>query len=241
MNQAYVSFSGIWTDQLILPLQLKMITLLFDKVYFQDQHDTNFLNTLVHAYAGDESTSKATQGALQECWLGTPDWAPPFNPFGINDEWPWTSAPEGLRNATDSVMKEIAGNPEPSMQEQYEYYKWGGYLMSDILYWRAYFADATLVADPAAEKIVARTNPAAQGTRDDYPSISGQVPDILDVPWESIIELRKSSFLTNFRTKYSELSKQGKTHQLLDEYLNTLEKLADAVKPNRKTEIAKAS
>ncbi|HTW71490.1 MAG TPA: baseplate J/gp47 family protein [Acetobacteraceae bacterium] len=66
-------------------------------------------------------------------------------------------------------------------------------------------------------------------------------PDTANVPWNSIVDLRRSGFLKAFRAKYAELSVSENAGELMFRYYETLEKLADQIKPNIKTEAVKAA
>ncbi len=239
MNRAYISFGALWGEP-ISPLRLKVATLLFDEVVFQREQTEGFADKILYVYDNGAPVSKDSRRALEECWSGVTDATPRFSIYGVNDEWPWDNASKSLCDATKSVMQELWGAKNVSEDENYELYKAGGYLMSDILHWRAYFGDATLVSDRAAESVVERLNLFPYEGKSGYTSIAADLPNILEVPWEGVVELRRSSFLQNFRRKYSELTREDKIEQLFDEYLETLERLADAVRPNTAAEVTKA-
>src|SRR4051812_28178435 len=131
MSLGYVSFGTLWSAQPISGERLKLATLLFDQLVFNDPGKENaFAASILDAYAHGDAVSEHTIQDLDSCWSPAPAKVPRFSIYGPNDQWPWEHAPESLRNATRRALNDLGAEDVSEGGDHYDLYKFGGYTMS---------------------------------------------------------------------------------------------------------------
>ncbi len=239
---ALVSNGAIWQPDGMTSSRLKFATLLFDRLIFVGKY-----SDIIAEYIFSEDINKAeitapVRTAIKECWTDTEGIAPNFSMYvggtGLS-RWPWHSAPEQLKETTRAVLEEVYAS-DASAEARYEVYKLGGYLMSDIIYWSEHFGNTSFIGDDLTEEVLRRTNfSLINESNDPIKWYETNVPNCSNVSWKDILDLRKSEFLKAFRQKHTELSMSGEIERVFDLYYETLERLADVVKPSLAKEMAK--
>jgi hypothetical protein len=237
---ALVSMNAIWQPDQMNSSRLKAATLLFDQLIFVGKGMHKVADHILSEGTDKEVVTEKTRNSLKGCWTDNEGRAPEFSIYGAGpglSKWPWDSGPERLKNATRLVLEKLYG-PGVSEENNYEAYKYGGYLTSDILYWREHFADASFIGDEASEDILRLTsfaiadvdNRQAKWSETSFPHIDG-------VSWNDIADLRQSAFLNTFRKKYAELSLADEAEKVFEHYNEALEQLSDTIRPNIKADV----
>lgn len=240
---ALVSHSAIWQPDALTPARLKAGTLLFDKLLFVNMQEVSLPDYVTSYPSSDgrnESVNEKNKRRLSNCWESTLGQAPFFSIYGDFDhtfpdqdmsKWPWEAAPESLKNATRAVVERLYQTTlgEDAGPAGYEAYKYGGYIMSDILYWRQFFPGAAFLGDTGCEDILRHVATEDQSHGPIWADV--EIPGFDALSWDDVAELRQSDYLKAFRTKFFQLSSAGRSSRLIDEYCDALERLADHCRP----------
>ncbi|WP_133255962.1 hypothetical protein [Rhodopseudomonas palustris] len=240
---ALVSHNAIWQPDALTPARLKAGTLLFDKLLFVNTNEESlpdYVTSFPSADGRNEAVNEGNKRRLSNCWESTVGQAPFFSIYGDFDhtfpdqdrsKWPWDSAPDSLKNATRAVVERLyqTSLAEDSGPAGYEAYKYGGYIMSDILYWRQFFPRASFLGDTASEDILRHIAVGDQLQGPIWTDV--EIPGFNGLSWDDVAELRQSDYLKAFRTKFFQLSNAGRSSRIMDEYRDALERLADYCRP----------
>ena len=237
---ALVSHGAVWGRDELTSARLKVATLLFDRLLFVGSGMDKAADFILSEDASKETISTSARHSLRECWRDTEGLAPHFSIYGPGPgmtKWPWAIAPDQLKEATRAVLEKLYAHGATE-ENGYEAYKYGGYLMSEIIYWSEYFRNASFIGDTATEDVLKLIRFSSIDKKDEGPKWSETtLPDIDSISWNDIAGLRKSPFLTAFRQKYAELSVSGEAERVFELYFEALERLADAAKPRLATTI----
>ncbi len=241
-NTAYISFGALWAEPITIQ-RLKISTLLFDKIHFEKgKIGSDFVESIIEVYGGGITriNSKALKG-LSDAWISNDNIKEKYSIYGEKNRWPWEHAPQSLIEATKcTFFKEYKNNDCSNEELDYEDYKYAGYCMSDILYWQNHFRNSTFIGNTTTSKIVENLSIIDVNEARASKHITFECPDIIDIEWNDIVDLRYSPFLCDFRQKYFQLAEKNETDKLVDHYYNGLVKLAEIVKPKPTNEIVKA-
>lgn len=230
---ALVSHGAIWNSDWVSETQLKISTLLYDQLIFvHNMGAAEHILELRSSVGGEDSAKKQ----VLELWKMNTDFAEAYNIYGPGPgttEWPWQKGPESLKAATRAVLQELYGEVPTENTGSYDVYKHGGYMMSDILYWQKNFPDSTFIADPYTERVLSHLrNPNAIDAEGAFGWIETIIPNMSSIEWSDILDLRRSPFLSGFRSKFSELCSEAKISELPRYYQEALEGIADVCRPN---------
>ncbi len=221
--------------------QLKMATLLFDKLVFVDMGSHNrsdwiarLADIWLSAEVSAETVDLSTRRKILELWT-TNDATKPYNlteaPEVLKDE----KRMEALATVVNGVVDESeADDPDPDNWDSFKYRR---FLMYDIAYWSRHYSKACFLGDPRSEEALKRLSDESAAPSE-YKWWETRNADVGGLPWKDIVDLRRSPYLRRFREKYAELSMSGEADRLADHYLLALEKLADEVRPSTGGEIA---
>lgn len=242
-NVALVSHGAIWQPGGLTSARLKAGTLLFDRLLFVNMPEgslPDYVTSFPFESDRTELVSEKSKKKLSNCWASTTGRAPTFSIYGdfsgTRDlsKWPWHSAPDLLKNSTKAIVERLyhatAADDSTATQAGYEAYKYGGYIMSEILYWRQFFSGAAFLGDGTTEEILRSV--CAKDQSHDAKWSDVEVPGFDRLSWDDVAELRQSDYLKGFRNKFFELSREGRSAQLMDEYRGALERLADYCRPH---------
>lgn len=241
-NTAYISFGALWAEPITIQ-RLKITTLLFDKIHFeQGKNRSHFVESIIDIYGGGiTNINSKTLISLSDAWISNEGREEEFSIYGEKGKWPWQYAPQSLIEATKSTfLKEHKSSDSLSEELDYEDYKYAGYCMSDILYWQNHFRKSTFIGNTTTSKIIGNLNILDVNTTETSKQASYDCPDIINIEWNDIVDLRHSPYLSSFRQKFFQLVENNETDKLVDHYYKGLIKLTEIVKPRPTKEIVKA-
>lgn len=227
---AFLAHSGIWCCNDNVLTKVKLATLLYDRVIHSDSMGVHaFAQSTAEVWKEPQPTPK-TLKAIDTAWCMPGDDKKSFlswwkNPkrFQINDK----SASPILKKAARSALLEFNYNPE----SDYESYKLLLYTISEIQYWRFNIPFSTFIGHDISDATL-RSIAAPIIEHDGVNECFSACPDVLQLNWNDIFELRRSPYLSSFRDKYRVLMREGKTKHLMDHYQAAMEHIIKEARPN---------
>ena len=234
---AYISFGKTNIEQLS-PTELKILSILHDRLFFNWPGDP--LSLLPKQTQDSISSSRKTVKAIQQMWSCV-GWnkGEQFSPHGPNDRSRLHYVAGNLESVTLEFLSEYGYGQDDETDADLEMHNIVTTLVSDIEYWQEHFRNSTFIGDEWSDKIVQRLN-SASAPAFGHASRTYDLPDLSQVSWEDLIDLRQSPFLKDFRRKYVDFQRRGESDNILAIYEEGLERLSDEVRPSVYGQVTKA-
>lgn len=224
---AFLAHSGIWNVDKNVVAKVKLATLLNDFVVHSGANDPTIFAHVSADMHGEPSLNPKTLVEISYCWRTAPKNIPKFQLLPDNFKVRYENSPAVFKLAATESLLQRGLSP----RENYDDYKLRLYTILEIEYWRKNFPDATFIGHEISDTVIEKVA-APLVELDGVQEVLSPVSGVLDLTWNEIFELRSSPFLATFRSEHAKLAKSGHLTSLSEHYHETLEKLADEVRPN---------
>ena len=133
-----------------------------------------------------------------------------------------------MRQIMKSITRDV--HAQNSMEHQKRYIT-----LLELAYWSQYNPLKTFIGDEFISfylKYINKLNVRGRPADASVMSDKTFVPNVIDIPWKDLFEIRKAPLLTDYRNRFIEISRTNDPQRVISFYHDTQDRLIDMLTPN---------